>query len=205
MEGLLFAMRHQLKLAKDASTALVELGQAIHTNATHEEAAMLLQGTLLQEAHVRTSCLQTLQVPFSLLCLIFVPCTDTSTSRSISRIWTGLPSCSSRPMTKMSRTLDWLVSYGKITVWTCPRHFCRRCSSSLVGLIVLTVYNMKVVLKNVSSAEHDNAYVRSSTAAAFIECVEHSPQSITETLAALEDLYRGKVRTSVSVRISNRS
>lgn len=72
MEGLLFAMRHQLKLAKDASSALVELGQAIHTNATHEEAAMLLQGTLLQEAHVRTSCLQTLQVlSYSIVCSWF--------------------------------------------------------------------------------------------------------------------------------------
>ena len=63
MEGVIFAMRHQLKLAKEASTTLVELGQAIHANATREEIAILLQGTLSQEAHVRTSCLQTLQVP----------------------------------------------------------------------------------------------------------------------------------------------
>ena len=41
--------------------------------------------------------------------------------------------------------------------------------------------------------EHDNAYVRSSAAAAFVECLEHWPQSIDETLDALEDLYRDKV------------
>ena len=52
MSGLLVAMRQQLKLAKEASTALVEMGQAINANATREETTILLQGTLLQEAHV---------------------------------------------------------------------------------------------------------------------------------------------------------
>lgn len=46
--------------------------------------------------------------------------------------------------------------------------------------------------------EHDNAYVRSSAAAAFVEAVERWPASITETIHALLQLYHEKVvhRTS---------
>lgn len=62
IEGLLHAMRHQLKLSKEASSTLIELSQAIYPNATKDETALLLRGTLSQEAHVRTSCLQALQV-----------------------------------------------------------------------------------------------------------------------------------------------
>jgi hypothetical protein len=41
--------------------------------------------------------------------------------------------------------------------------------------------------------EHDNAYVRSSAAVAFIEAVERWPASITETIHALLQLYHEKV------------
>src|SRR5712691_6793863 len=46
--------------------------------------------------------------------------------------------------------------------------------------------------------EHDNTYVRSSAAAAFVEAVERWPASITETIHALLQLYHEKVahRTS---------
>ncbi|KAA1470496.1 ARM repeat-containing protein [Dentipellis sp. KUC8613] len=65
MEAILHAMRHQLKLSKDASSALIDMGEAIYPNATSVETDILLHGTLLQEAHVRTACLQALQ-PFDL-------------------------------------------------------------------------------------------------------------------------------------------
>ena len=62
MESLIHVIRQQPRLAKDASFALVDVGQAVHTNATPEEDSVLLRGTLMQEVYVRTSCLQALQV-----------------------------------------------------------------------------------------------------------------------------------------------
>lgn len=64
MKDLLYVIKHQPKLAKDASTALIDLGQAIYLTATRDEIAVLLGGTLMQEVYVRNSCLQTLQVCF---------------------------------------------------------------------------------------------------------------------------------------------
>ena len=62
MESLIHVIRQQPRLAKDASSALVDIGQAIHSNVTPEENSALLRGTLMQEVYVRTSCLQALQV-----------------------------------------------------------------------------------------------------------------------------------------------
>lgn len=54
-------MPTQLRLAKDASSASVALGETIASpSPTHAEADALLQGTLVQEAHARTACLQAL-------------------------------------------------------------------------------------------------------------------------------------------------
>ena len=55
-------VRTQPRLAKDASSLLVDLGGAIQASATRDEVAVLIEGTLLQETHVRNSCLQALQV-----------------------------------------------------------------------------------------------------------------------------------------------
>lgn len=74
-----------------------------------------------------------------------------------------------------------------------PESFLQTMLKFLGGYCQTRLYHMTIVLTDDLGAEHDNAYVRSSTAAAFIECVEHWPQSITETLGALEDLYRAKV------------
>ncbi|KAF7294474.1 TOG domain-containing protein [Mycena kentingensis (nom. inval.)] len=65
LESLLTTIRQQLKVAKDASSALIDLGASAHSNATRDEMDILLRGTLTQEVHVRNSCLQTLQ-PFDL-------------------------------------------------------------------------------------------------------------------------------------------
>lgn len=62
METLIHVIRQQPRLAKEASSALVDIGQAIHSNVTPEETSALLCGTLMQEVYVRTSCLQALQV-----------------------------------------------------------------------------------------------------------------------------------------------
>lgn len=62
MESLIHVIRQQPRLAKDASSALIDIGQAIHSNVTPEETSALLRGTLMQEVYVRTSCLQALQV-----------------------------------------------------------------------------------------------------------------------------------------------
>jgi hypothetical protein len=62
MRSLVAIIRQQPKHGKDASSALVDLGEAIHENAIEEEVTLLLQNTLSQEAYVRQSCLQTLQV-----------------------------------------------------------------------------------------------------------------------------------------------
>lgn len=62
MESLIHVIRQQPRLAKDASSTLVDIGQVIHPNVTPEENSVLLRGTLMQEVYVRTSCLQALQV-----------------------------------------------------------------------------------------------------------------------------------------------
>ncbi|KAJ1305968.1 hypothetical protein OPQ81_010683 [Rhizoctonia solani] len=60
------------KIAKNAVSALVDLGQSISANATEEETNVLLRGTLAQEAYVRNACLQALQ-PFDLTELDWSP------------------------------------------------------------------------------------------------------------------------------------
>ena len=55
-------MRTQPKLSKESSSALIDIGQAISRNATSEETTLLLDSTLVQEAHARNASLQALQV-----------------------------------------------------------------------------------------------------------------------------------------------
>ncbi|KAF5363220.1 hypothetical protein D9758_008404 [Tetrapyrgos nigripes] len=62
---LIHIIRQQPKLSKDASSSLIELGEAIQASAQKEEIDALLHGTLYQEVYVRNSCLQALQ-PFDL-------------------------------------------------------------------------------------------------------------------------------------------
>ncbi|CDO72622.1 hypothetical protein BN946_scf184985.g41 [Trametes cinnabarina] len=72
VRDLIHSIRHQPKLAKEASSALVDIGQAMQATATRSEIAELLHGTLYQEVYVRTSCLQALQ-PFDLTELDWSP------------------------------------------------------------------------------------------------------------------------------------
>ncbi|KAI0944136.1 hypothetical protein AcV7_002042 [Taiwanofungus camphoratus] len=72
IEGLLHVIKNQPKLTKDASSTLIDLGQAMQSTAKRDEIAVVLRGTLQQEAHVRNSCLQCLQ-PFDLTDLDWSP------------------------------------------------------------------------------------------------------------------------------------
>lgn len=74
MRALIHVVQHQPRLGKDASSALVDLGQAIHVSASPEEVRLLLQSTLSEEVYVRHSCLQTLQVSMPLIWMVSLPC-----------------------------------------------------------------------------------------------------------------------------------
>ena len=67
IEILLHVIRQQPKLAKEASSALIDIGQAIHWTVSRPELDILINGTLTQEVYVRNSCLQALQVRASAL------------------------------------------------------------------------------------------------------------------------------------------
>lgn len=62
MEALLHVIKQQPKLTKEASSALIDIGEAVHATATPEEMNVLVQGTLNQEVYARNSCLQAIQV-----------------------------------------------------------------------------------------------------------------------------------------------
>ncbi|KAH9944598.1 armadillo-type protein [Amylocystis lapponica] len=93
METLLHVIRNQPKLAKDASSTLIDIGQAMQSTATRTEIEVLLRGTLLQEVYVRNSCLQALQ-PFDLVDIewsaeLWIAChdNDEQNARLARRIW----------------------------------------------------------------------------------------------------------------------
>jgi len=62
IKGLIHAIRSHSALSKEASSGLIELGEAIAATASHEDILALVQGLLTQEPHVRNACLQALQV-----------------------------------------------------------------------------------------------------------------------------------------------
>ncbi|KAJ4478479.1 armadillo-type protein [Lentinula aciculospora] len=112
LELLIYIIRFQPKLSKEASSSLVELGEAIHGSALKEEIDMLVSGTLLQEVYVRNSCLQALQ-PFDLTDLdwsaeLWIAChdNDEQNARLARHIWedNGLDV----PQSFMKQLLDYL-------------------------------------------------------------------------------------------------
>ncbi|PBK90411.1 ARM repeat-containing protein [Armillaria gallica] len=154
LEILISTTRQQPKLSKEASSALIDLSEAIYRTASKSEVDILLQGTLLQEAYVRNSCLQSLQ-PFDL--------TDSDWSPEL---WIAC------------HDDDEQNSFLAKHVWEdngldVPESF----------LGALLPY-----------LNHDHAYVRSSTAAAIAEAVEHWPQSIKDTVTTLQEYYREKAK-----------
>jgi HEAT repeat protein len=72
MEQVLHVVRHQPRLSKEASSVLIDLGEAVQSNATRDEVDVLIDGTLLQEVYVRNACLQAIQ-PFDLTDLDWSP------------------------------------------------------------------------------------------------------------------------------------
>ncbi|KAG7440398.1 ARM repeat-containing protein [Guyanagaster necrorhizus] len=61
LEILILTTRQQPKLSREASSALIDLSEAIYRTASKSKVDILLQGTLLEEAYVQNSCLQSLQ------------------------------------------------------------------------------------------------------------------------------------------------
>ncbi|KAH0828924.1 armadillo-type protein [Lanmaoa asiatica] len=154
LEHVLHVVRTQLRLSKDASSLLIDLGEAIQANATREEVAVLIEGTLLQETHVRNSCLQALQ-SFDLTELdwspqLWIAChdEDEQNARLASHVWED-------------NGLD--VSEGFL--------------GDMLALL-----------------GHENACVRTSSASAIADAVEHHPQAGHETIDALQALYREKAK-----------
>lgn len=72
IEILLHMIGKQPKLTKEASSTLIDLGEAIHATAIRQEIDVLIRGTLRQEVYVRNSCLQAIQVHMIVrLCSIY--------------------------------------------------------------------------------------------------------------------------------------
>ncbi|KAG1891855.1 uncharacterized protein F5891DRAFT_1209847 [Suillus fuscotomentosus] len=72
MEYVLQVIKHQPRLSKEASSVLIDLGEAVQPNATRDEVGVLMDGTLLQEVYVRNARLQAIQ-PFDLTDLDWSP------------------------------------------------------------------------------------------------------------------------------------
>ncbi|KAG1893588.1 uncharacterized protein F5891DRAFT_985734 [Suillus fuscotomentosus] len=72
MEHVLHAIRHQPRPSKEASSVLIDLGEAVQSNVTRDEVRVLIDGTLLQGVYVRNACLQAIQ-PFDLTDLDWSP------------------------------------------------------------------------------------------------------------------------------------
>ncbi|KIK38679.1 hypothetical protein CY34DRAFT_809070, partial [Suillus luteus UH-Slu-Lm8-n1] len=154
MEYVLQVIRHQPRLSKEASSVLIDLGEAVQSNATRDEVGVLIDGTLLQEVYVRNACLQAIQ-PFDLTDLdwspqLWVAChdDDEQNARLANHVWedNGLDV----PEDFLDKFLNYL--------------------------------------------EHNNAYVRTSTASAIAEAVIYWPRKSALTIATLQDFYREKAK-----------
>ncbi|KAK0468862.1 armadillo-type protein [Armillaria novae-zelandiae] len=154
LEILISTTRQQPKLSKEASSALIDLSEAIYRTASKSEVDILLQGTLLQEAYVRNSCLQALQ-PYDL--------TDSDWSPEL-----------------------WIAGHDDDE----QNSFLAKHAWEDNGLDVPESF-LSALLPYLN---HDHSYVRSSTAAAIAEAVEHWPQSIADTVNALQEYYREKAK-----------
>ncbi|KAG1762385.1 armadillo-type protein [Suillus occidentalis] len=143
MEYVLQVIRHQPRLSKEASSVLIDLGEAVQSNANRDEVGVLIDGTLLQEVYVRNACLQAIQ-PFDLTDLDWSP-----------QLWVACHDDDEQNARLSNHTfLDKLLNY----------------------------------------LEHDNAYVRTSTASAIAEAVIYWPRKSALTIAALQDFYREKAK-----------
>ncbi len=65
IQDLLLIIKQQPKLAKEASSTLIDLGESILVNVSDVELDSLIKGTLVQEPHIRNACLSALQVRFT--------------------------------------------------------------------------------------------------------------------------------------------
>ncbi|KAH6885450.1 translational activator GCN1, partial [Coprinopsis sp. MPI-PUGE-AT-0042] len=139
LETLIHAVRTELRLRKEASSTLIELGEAVQVNARKDEIAALIRATLCQESHARNAYLSTLQ-PFDLTELDWSP-----------ELWIAYHDEDDEQNANLAQRL-----------W--------------------------------EENGHDNAYVRSSTAAALATAVEQAPSSASQAIKTLEEYYRDKAK-----------
>ncbi|OJA10082.1 hypothetical protein AZE42_06300 [Rhizopogon vesiculosus] len=154
MDHVLHVIRYQPRLSKEASSVLIDLGEAVQSNATRDEVDVLIDGTLLQEVYVRNACLQAIQ-PFDLTDLdwspqLWIAChdDDEQNARLAHHVWED-------------NGLD------------VPEDFFE---------------------KLVNYLEHNNAYVRTSTASAIADAVLYWPGKSAPTVVALQGFYREKAK-----------
>ncbi|PFH47401.1 hypothetical protein AMATHDRAFT_152123 [Amanita thiersii Skay4041] len=154
LKDLLHTIRSQSSLSKDASSSLIELGEAISATATRDDIEVLFDGLLMQEPHVRNACLQTLQ-PFDLTDLDWSPAIwlayhdeDEQNARLAQHLWED------NGLDVPEVFIDQLLTY--------------------LG--------------------HENAFVRSSSAAAIGDAVAQWPQTLEMTLGILKEYYRDKAK-----------
>ena len=83
----------------------------------------------------------------------------------------------------------WRVMCGMITGWMCPRRSLGICWPFWVSSRRLR----RLFVSLTMWLGHENAYVRTSAAAAIADAVEHHPQTGHGTIDALQALYREKV------------
>ena len=92
---------------------------------------------------------------------------------------------------KTIKTLVWQVTYGKTMDWMSQKTSLRICFLISVGTPALWDEQPT----NRIALEHENAYVRSSTAAALAEAViDYWPATVSVVLSTLQEFYREKVR-----------
>lgn len=170
---LVHIIQTQPKLSKSASTGLIDIGEALQPNATRDEIDVLLRSTLYQEPHVRNSALQALQ-PFDLTDFdwspelwIAVHDEDEQNSRLARHVWedNGLDV----PENYITELLGYLGAYFPILI-------------------------APLLVSDVGLPGHENAYVRTSAAAAIAEAAVQWPQTTEKVVNVLQDYYRDKAR-----------
>jgi hypothetical protein len=64
MKSLMAIISSAPQHAKEAASALADIGEAIHALTTAEETTLLIESILSQDVNVRRACLQALQVGY---------------------------------------------------------------------------------------------------------------------------------------------
>lgn len=89
ISDLIHVVRRHPQLGKDSASLLIEVGEAIHANATPTEISVLINNIMTQEVYVRNVVLQCLQVSLSISLEFCQRCSIQKCSHSTSLTSTG--------------------------------------------------------------------------------------------------------------------